>query len=540
MPNISLRAYQQKIESWIDENKIDKAIYQSSLILNQFPKNLHTFQILSKALLQKQDFVNAEKAFDIILQIEPDDFVSHIGKSMIAENNHLLDSAIEHMKSAFEIQPSNEGLQNEIKRLLLAKDNVEPKRINLSRGALIKMYLKGKLYQQAIAEARIGISETPHRLDYKVAMAKSFFESGDLISAVETCIEIVSQLPYCLPANEILDKVLSKSNMLDKNGFYHNRLIELDPYYSFMLSSTKSVYDVPDIAVMIEDASENEAGDYDLEPIFNASWKDQNQSDGKEYLPSERIDWDSIISSGLDSQVIPDNLINSDIVQNGVELNNHLSSDNMSNSRKKIFLNRLRVSKSSQEESTDIPDWFFDDNGEISHMESGSDIIDEENIPFEDLGSELISKPPEFSSDENGVFDADVLPAINGDEEMEQSKQTWVNDEDTSIQMPTPNQESKLDDTQQISVVKENPNDLLIDSAKALEGGNTKFALMTLHKLISKKMNLLDVSNQLERAIELYPDRSDFRLLLGETYSLLDEKEKALAILHNAQKYISL
>src|SRR4030043_172412 len=111
MSNLSLRAYHQKIESWIEENKIDKALSQCVYILSQFPKNLHTFQALSKALLQKQDYENAEKAFDIILQIEPDDFVSHIGKSIIAEFNHSLDSAIEHMKCAFEIQPSNEGLQ---------------------------------------------------------------------------------------------------------------------------------------------------------------------------------------------------------------------------------------------------------------------------------------------------------------------------------------------------------------------------------------------------------------------------------------------
>ena len=120
------------------------------------------------------------------------------------------------------------------------------------------MYLKGKLYQQAISEARIGISENPQRIDYKIAMAKSFFESGDLIQAVETCVEIISELPYCMPANLILDEVITKNHTTEYFGFYHNRLVELDPYHAFMLSSTNSVFDVPDIAVLVEDFSGDE------------------------------------------------------------------------------------------------------------------------------------------------------------------------------------------------------------------------------------------------------------------------------------------
>ena len=84
-------------------------------------------------------------------------------------------------------------------------------------------------------------------------MAKSFFESGDLIQAVETCVEIISDLPYCLPANLILDQVITKNHTTDNYGFYHNRLVELDPYHAFMLSSTNSVFDVPDIAVLVDD-----------------------------------------------------------------------------------------------------------------------------------------------------------------------------------------------------------------------------------------------------------------------------------------------
>lgn len=526
MPNLSLRAYLQRIETSIEENKIDKAISQSLHLLQKFPKNLSAFQVLSKALLQKQDFKNADKVFDIILQIEPDDFVSHIGKSIIAEFNHSLDSAIEQMKLAFETQPANEGLQNELKRLLLASDGVEPNKILLTRGAMIKMYLKGKLYQQAISEARIGISESPQRIDYRIAMAKAFFESGDLIQAVETCVEILGELPYCLPANLILDQVITKNHTSENFGFYHNRLVELDPYHAFMLSTTNSVFDVPDIAVLIEDFSGDDSLASELESVISAV--DLNRSVVEKIINKTAVDtdWDAILNSALESTESI----------SGIEINQHTTE--ILNSRKKIFLDKLRSPKPVTDNQREIPEWFFDDNGDLNRNEIISD-----SAGSEDLSEEINLYPEEnieATTNESGVFDADITPAINDLDELENTNTLWLNDEDVSSQENNPKPVRSLDDTQQILLPKENPSDLLIDSAKALEGGNTKFAYSTLGKLLSEKQNLPEVSNQLERAVELYPDRSEFRLLLSETYSALGEKEKSLAILQNAQKNITL
>ena len=58
------------------------------------------------------------------------------------------------------------GLQNEVKRLIQKKDGVEPQKVHLTRGAFIKMYMRGDLFDQAIAEAMIGVRENPQRMDY--------------------------------------------------------------------------------------------------------------------------------------------------------------------------------------------------------------------------------------------------------------------------------------------------------------------------------------------------------------------------------------
>jgi hypothetical protein len=81
--------------------------------------------------------------------------------SFIAEVNNQLDEAVMHMEWAFEFQPTNAVIKEELKRLHLKKDGIEPQAIRLTRGALVNMYLRSSLYPQAIAELRIGLQTNP-------------------------------------------------------------------------------------------------------------------------------------------------------------------------------------------------------------------------------------------------------------------------------------------------------------------------------------------------------------------------------------------
>jgi hypothetical protein len=214
--------------------------------------------------------------------------------------------------------------------------------------------------------------------------------------------------------------------------------------------------------------------------------------------------------------------------------------ENTVNSRRNVFLERLRPSKKPPVESQIIPEWFFDENDEITQFENESNFDELEIMAKNEISSSEGKEQIESVSDEDGVFDTDIQPAVDQKEELERPETTWINDEEGFIQISNTPSNTTLDDTQQISIHQEESSDLLQNSAKALEGGDTQFAFNTLSKLISEKKDLPSIAIQLERAIDLYPDRTDFRLLLGETYAKLEEKEKALAILQNAQKLISL
>src|SRR5512136_60232 len=108
------------------------------------------------------------------------------------------------MELAYEAQPSNAAIQDELRRLYGRRDGVQPPKVRLTRGALARMYAKGGLYDQAIAELRSAISEDPNRPDLQLLLAQMFFQTSQRVEAVDTCINILKKMPLCLEANRIL------------------------------------------------------------------------------------------------------------------------------------------------------------------------------------------------------------------------------------------------------------------------------------------------------------------------------------------------
>jgi len=81
---------------------------------------------LGQALLEKKRFEDAANVFSMILSVFPDDLLAHAGLSAIHEENRELDKAIWHMEQAFETQPSNQTIQDELRRLIGKRDGSEP------------------------------------------------------------------------------------------------------------------------------------------------------------------------------------------------------------------------------------------------------------------------------------------------------------------------------------------------------------------------------------------------------------------------------
>lgn len=252
MTSVPLRLYNREIENLIDRGQFEEAIAHCLHILQIYPKHVATYRLLGKAFLESQRYAEAADIFQRVLSTSPDDFIAHIGMSIIREDEGNLDAAIWHMERAMEVQPSNHAVQDELRRLYGRRDGVEPPRVRITRGALVRMYARGNLYRQAIAEAKAALAEDPNRPDLKILLAKLYFQNEQRVEAVETCSEILNKFPYAYEANRILTQVLPGTSRAEDAEVYFQRVCSLDPYAAFTSPTSPNPEDVPDNAITIE------------------------------------------------------------------------------------------------------------------------------------------------------------------------------------------------------------------------------------------------------------------------------------------------
>lgn len=253
MAKIPLRVYNHNIEKRIENHQTQEAVAHCKQILKFHPKHIDTYRLLGKAFLESQRYGEAGDILQRVLSVVPDDFISQLGMSIIREDEGDLDGAIYHMERAFEVQPANGAIQEELRRLYGRRDGIQPPKIRLTRGALVRMYGRGELFTQAIAEATAALAENSERLDMQVLLSRLYFQSGDRVKATEVASRLVEKLPYCYEANHILAEVLSGTSRPEDARPYQERLRALDPYLAFVSSAQPTSADVPDNAVMVDE-----------------------------------------------------------------------------------------------------------------------------------------------------------------------------------------------------------------------------------------------------------------------------------------------
>ncbi len=252
MAIIPLRAYNHEIEGMIDNGQLDEAVAHCRHILTTFPKHIASYRLLGKAHLEQQRISDATDIFQRVLTAIPDDFIANVGMSIIREDENNLDAAIWHMELAYEAQPANIAIQDELRRLYGRRDGTQPPKVRLTRGALARMYAKGGLFDQSIAELHAAITEDPNRPDLQLLLAQMLYQTSQRVEAVETCVNILKKIPLCLEANRILAVSLPDAEGSDAVKNYRQIVISMDPYYAFAEKDAISSEQVPENAVNIE------------------------------------------------------------------------------------------------------------------------------------------------------------------------------------------------------------------------------------------------------------------------------------------------
>lgn len=346
-PVVTYREYLQEIENFTEQNLLDQVISHSSHILKSYPNSIDALRFLGQAFLEQKNYIEASNCFEKLLSFVPDDFVSHVGISSIKEEDRDIDAAIFHMEIAFDTQPSNVIVQEELKRLINKRDGTKPQKINLSRGALIRMYIKGDLYQQALNEIEATLLSYPERIDIQVLQAKVYAQSNAKVQAVEVCNRILELLPFCLEPNQILYRIFLENGLSDQANQVQERLISLNPYYKYVLSSSSQVEDIPDSKVEIPKLEYTSA----FSTTNEEYWSPPADETSAELTPSSSLNEEHLSefsgSQNNASELIPDFLTNA-----GWE-----KSENLQNASTDNFDNSSDLDSNSVANISELPDW---------------------------------------------------------------------------------------------------------------------------------------------------------------------------------------
>ena len=408
MARISLRAYNSEIEAMIDRNETDEAIIHCRSILEYYSKHVDTYRLMGKALLEAQRFSDASDVFHRVLSSVPDDFIAHLGMSIIREDEGNMDGAIWHMERSFEVQPSNAAIQVELRRLYGVRDGLTPQKIQLTRGALARMSAKSNLYSQAIAELRAALSDDPQRPDLQVVLASMYAQTGARLEAIETCNALLSKLPYCLEANRILAGILPETERAEQAKEYTDRLIELNPYYAHISPVAVTVDQVPDNAVTIE-RYEFHAEDGQPQPI-------------------EASDWTTSLGITIEEETSPEDEA-PDWLSPEEETPEFIDEERLETSKEEETMIEEEVESPSPEpfEQEELPDWMSEADREqnIEGEEAGEDETPEwlrsvMEAPGEDQTTDLGSEETQLSSSESEFEDTEEsAPELDEAEESE-------------------------------------------------------------------------------------------------------------------------
>jgi tetratricopeptide (TPR) repeat protein len=219
MRKIPLTTYLQEVQSLIEHGEVETALTQLRQVLEQYPHHLQTYQLVGQALLKSGSVGTAEEFFQRVLSAQPNDQLAHSGMATAYEQQGKLDEALWHATRAYEQQPSNDTLRKTFFSLQHKRNGMQVDRLRLTRGTLARLYLRGGIYPQAIAEVQAALQEEPARPDLQTLLLECLWEAGNQEESRVLAQQILQDYPNNLLANRVMAKLTAtadKTQYLEK------------------------------------------------------------------------------------------------------------------------------------------------------------------------------------------------------------------------------------------------------------------------------------------------------------------------------------
>ncbi len=227
MTTTTLHNYLREIDGLLENNEFAVVTQHCRYILQHYPRHLDTYRTLGKAYLEQHRLADAIDIFQRVLSADPNDFLAHAGLAIAYKYESLLPNAVWHMERAYEMEPYNMAVREELLALYQVSQSSEPEHIGATRSSLAHFYVKGELYEQAVSEIRQLLADDPERVDLELLLVESLWQMGQRLEVNERCLQILEKLPYCLVANALMAHIWLQNDMPDEAQPYLQRVQEL-------------------------------------------------------------------------------------------------------------------------------------------------------------------------------------------------------------------------------------------------------------------------------------------------------------------------
>lgn len=212
----------------VQAGRLSDAFALGQHILRYYPKHIETYVVLAQASLEANDMAGATDLFRRVLSADPENVLALAGMALIHEMQDRSDEALWYLERAYEIQPGNDDLRRELVRLREMYYGAVTERLELTPGALARIYARQGQYAPAVNEFRRLLRHEGKRYDARVALAEALYRAGRADEAAQLAQNIMQDAPYSLKPNLILG-VLWSENSVPEGKEYLARAQAMDP-----------------------------------------------------------------------------------------------------------------------------------------------------------------------------------------------------------------------------------------------------------------------------------------------------------------------
>jgi tetratricopeptide (TPR) repeat protein len=229
MGEISLQSAYELMRQAVSSGEHEKVAGIALHVLQYFPQNLKAKLYLGEAYVAAGRLPEACDVLREVCASDPENVVAQVGLSGIAERQNQLTQAITHLEQAIEMRPDMADLRTRLVNLYRrsARNDVY---LQLSRVGLARLFVRGRMFEQAIDEFRQLVEAQPQRIDIAVALIEALWRYGDESEAVKRSEELLEEHPTTLKAHLIVAQYYTGRNS-EKSETHWQAAEAYDPLY---------------------------------------------------------------------------------------------------------------------------------------------------------------------------------------------------------------------------------------------------------------------------------------------------------------------